>query len=511
MVRIFKSTVIDAPLERVWALLRDFNGHDRWHPAVAQSEIEGGLRADQVGCVRRFRLRRPDGGDGGMLREQLLALSDEQHSFTYCILAAPLPLDEYVATVSLKPVTDGERTLWCWESEFEPPPARAGELSELVAEGIYQAGFDAVRGLLADIMAEARGERRAGRLRVIEGGQDGPAAPAVLAGGTIEGRGIVVAAHGGPEQLRLQTVQAPPPGPGEVRLRQSFIGVNYIDVYCRTGYFPFLQPPAVPGMEAAGTVLDVGPGVHHLMPGDRVAYAAPPPGAYAEVRTMPAAHVVPLPDFIDDQTAAAGLLKGITAEFLLHRVHQVKPGDTVLVHAAAGGVGLLLCQWARALGATVIGTVGGPDKARLAREHGCAYAIDYRQQDFVAAVREITNGRGVDVAYDAVGADTFRRSYEALATFGHLVSFGQASGDIGPVDIAAFAEKSAKVSRPNYGNYVEDPADLRASTDRLFAAIRDGILKVAPRHRYPLAEAAQAHRDLEARQTTGAIVLQAAG
>ncbi len=509
MTRILRSTIIDAPLDRVWGLLRDFNGHDRWHPAVAQSEIEGGLRPDQVGCVRRFRLRDENGAanggmGGGVLREQLLALSDAGHSFTYCILSAPLPLNDYVATVALKPVTDGAATLWCWECEFSPPPDRAAELGELVAEGIYQAGFDAVRGLLS-----GTGERRAGRLRVIEGGQAGPAAPAIAGGGTMEGRGIVVAAHGGPEQLRLQAVQALPPGPGEVRLRQSRIGVNFIDVYCRTGYFDLLSPPGVPGMEAAGQVVDVGPGVHHLLPGDRVAYAAPPLGAYAELRTMPAGHVVALPDDIDDETAAAGLLKGITAEFLLHRVHAVGAGDTVLVHAAAGGVGLLLCQWAHALGATVIGTVGSAEKARLARAHGCAYPIPYREQDFVAAVREITGGRGVDVAYDAVGADTFPRSFEALATFGHLVSFGQASGDIGPVDVAGFASKSARLSRPNYGHYVADPRDLRASVDRLFAAIRDGTLDVAPQHRYPLAEAARAHADLEGRRTSGAIVLLA--
>ncbi|MFC3226328.1 zinc-binding dehydrogenase [Marinibaculum pumilum] len=504
MVRILRSTIIDAPVDRVWGLLRDFNGHEDWHPAVAQSEIENGLLADQVGCVRRFRLRDADGGLGQVLREQLLALSDAERSFTYCILAAPFPLNDYVATVALKPVTDGEATLWCWECEFEPPADRAAELTELVADGIYQAGFDAVRGLLS-----GAGERRAGRLRVIEGGQADVAAPAYASGAMMEGRGIVLTAHGGPEQLRLQAVTAAPPGPGEVRIRQSRIGVNFIDVYCRTGYFDLLSPPGVPGMEAAGQVVDVGANVHHLLPGDRVGYAAPPVGAYADLRTMPAAHVVPLPDDIDDETAAAGLLKGITADFLLHRVHTVKPGDWVLVHAAAGGVGLLLCQWARALGAKVIGTVGSAEKARLARDHGCAWPIPYREQDFVAAVMEITQGRGVDVAYDAVGADTFRRSFEALATFGHLVSFGQASGDIGPVDVAGFAAKSARLSRPNYGHYVADPNDLRASVDRLFAAIRCGTLTVAPQHRYPLAEAAQAHADLEGRRTSGAIVLLA--
>jgi NADPH:quinone reductase-like Zn-dependent oxidoreductase len=318
---------------------------------------------------------------------------------------------------------------------------------------------------------------------------------------------MVLDRFGGPEVLKWQRVSAPVPGPGEVRLRHTAIGVNYIDVYLRTGYYPLLQPPGVPGLEGAGVVVDVGPGVNGILVGDRVGYACMPPGAYAEYRTMKADLLVVLPDDIPDETAAAGLLKGMTAEFLLHRVHRVKEGDSILVHAAAGGVGQLLCQWARALGATVIGTVGSLEKARIARAHGCAYPIVYTEEDFVEKVREITAGRGCDVVYDAVGRDTFLRSYEALAVRGHLVSYGQASGPIEPVDIAGFVGKSARVSRPNFGHYTGTPAEVRAITDRLFDALRRGIVSVEIGQRFALSDAAEAHRALEARRTTGSSVL----
>jgi NADPH:quinone reductase-like Zn-dependent oxidoreductase len=323
----------------------------------------------------------------------------------------------------------------------------------------------------------------------------------------MDGGAVVIERHGGPEVLRWQRTTAMPPGPGEVRIKHTAIGLNYIDVYTRTGYYPLIQPPGIPGMEAAGTVLDTGPGVHGLMPGDRVAYACPPPGAYAEIRTMKAELVVPLPDEISDRTAAAVMLKGISAEFLLHRVTTVKEGDTVLVHAAAGGVGQLLCQWARHLGATVIGTVGSMEKAKVARAAGCAYPIIYTETDFVERVLEITDGRGCNVVYDAVGADTFLKSYEALTMRGHLVSYGQASGPIPPVDIAAFVGKSATVSRPNFGHYTGTAAGVRSISDRLFRALSTGVLQVEIGQEFPLRDAAEAHRALENRRTTGSTIL----
>jgi NADPH:quinone reductase-like Zn-dependent oxidoreductase len=494
-VRVRKSTVIDAPLEAVWRFLRDFNGHDRWHPIVAESLIEDGRHADEIGCVRRFRLK-----EGGWLREQLLKLSDRDHAFTYCILEAPIPLYDYVATVRLKPVTDANRTFWEWTSSFATPPGEEASLATLVGDQVYEAGFDAVKRHFGQA-APPRTRRSDGyRPAIVSSAVGTAAAP-------IECHAVVFDRFGEPDVLKWQNSSAPVPGLGEVRLRHTAIGVNFIDLYFRTGYYPLAELPATPGLEGAGVVVDVGPGVNGILVGDRVGYACPPPGAYSEFRAMKADLLVVLPDDVPDEIAAAGLLKGMTAEFLLHRVHVVEPGTTMLVHAAAGGVGQLLCQWGRALGATVIGTVGSIEKARIARAHGCAYPIIYTEEDFVEKVQEITQGRGCDVVYDGVGRDTFLRSYDALAVRGHLVSYGQASGPIEPVDIAGFVGKSARVSRPNFGHYTGMPAEVRTITDRLFDAIRRGTVTVEIGQRFALRDAADAHQALESRRTVGSTIL----
>ena len=484
MVSVRRSTVIDAPIAAVWEVLRDFNGHDRWHPAVDRSRVEGGRRSDQVGVVRDFVLT-----GGERLRERLLALSDKEHSFRYSIVESEIPLQNYVAEVSLKPVTDGDRTFWSWSSRFETPKGRERELAALVAESVYEAGFAAIR---------ARVEGRGGTL---------PAPAVAPAGDAIEGLAMVIDRHGGPEELHPAPVTAPAPGPGQVRLRQTAIGVNFIDVYCRSGCFDLVTPPGTLGMEAAGVVIDVGPGVRHLLPGQRVAYACPPVGAYATRRTMDAALVVPLPDGIDDETAAAGLLKGMTAEFLLHRVHPLRRGETVLVYAPAGGVGRLLCQWAKHLGATVIGATSSEAKARIARAAGADHVILPGAESLEAQVRALTGGRGAEVIYDAVGRDSFAHSVAALADCGHLVSFGQASGPIGAWDIGSLASSSATVSRPNFGHYTDTPEKVAAITGRLFEAIERRILSVEIGRRYPLREAAAAHRALEGRETTASTLL----
>lgn len=260
-------------------------------------------------------------------------------------------------------------------------------------------------------------------------------------------------------------------------------------------------------MEAVGVVLDVGPGVEHLQPGNRVAYACPPVGAYCEARTMDADLVVVLPDAIDDETAAAAMLKGMTAAFLLEEVHRLQEGETVLVHAAAGGVGQLLCQWARHLGATVIGTVGSESKAELAWRNGCDHVIVYTGQDFVAETLEFTGGRGADVVFDAIGRDNLERSFDALAVRGHLVSYGQAAGPLNPVALDRFAEKSATVSRPNYGHYAGTPKAAQTLSRRLFNALARGHLQVHIGQRFALRDAAAAHIQLEARATVGATLL----
>jgi NADPH:quinone reductase-like Zn-dependent oxidoreductase len=481
MVRVRRSTVIDAPVDEVWRFLRDFNAHETWHPAVAESRIEEGRPVDAIGAVRRFRLR-----EGGQLREQLLALSDRDRRLTYCILDSPLPLIDYVASFELRPVTDGRRTFWDWRSEFRAPPGQEQALAALVGEQIYEAGFDAVK-------------RHFGQAPGVRHRPSGGSA-------AMQAQAIFLARYGGPEELIWQSMIVPPPGPNEIRLRHAAIGVNFIDVYCRTGYFRMVEPPAPIGMEAAGIVLDVGADVVGFAPGDRVAYACPPIGAYAEVRNLPADLVVLLPDFIDDETAAAVMLKGLTAEFLLHRVRAVREGETILVHAAAGGVGHLLCQWARHLGCEVIGTVGSREKAQLALAVGCAHVI-LSAEDLAARVDAITGGRGCDVIYDAIGGDSLARSFPALAERGHIVSFGQAARPLDPLDVAGLAAKSATVSRPNYGHYAGTAKDVRAGSAGLFAALERGILKPEIGLRLPLRDAAEAHRRLESRATMGATIL----
>ena len=313
---------------------------------------------------------------------------------------------------------------------------------------------------------------------------------------------------GGPEELTFEEVEVGAPGQGQIRLKQTAVGLNFIDVYHRTGLYPVAQLPAAIGMEAAGVVEAVGPGVEGLKAGDRVAYGGGPLGAYAEARLIDAAKVVKLPAAIDDRTAAAIMLKGMTAHYLLRRVYQVKPGDTILFHAAAGGVGLIACQWAKALGATVIGTVGSKEKAAQAKAHGCDHPILYREEDFAARTREITKGEGVPVVYDSVGKDTFMKSLDCLRPFGVMALFGQSSGPVPPVDLGVLAQKgSLYVTRPTLMTYVAKRADLEWAARELFEVVGSGKVKIEINQTYPLAEAARAHRDLEARKTTGSTLL----
>jgi NADPH:quinone reductase len=313
---------------------------------------------------------------------------------------------------------------------------------------------------------------------------------------------------GGPEVLRYEEVELGAPGPGEVRLRQTAVGLNFIDVYFRTGLYPPPTLPFVLGLEGAGVVEEVGEGVSEVAKGQRVAYAAQPLGAYAEARLMPAHRLVPVPEGISDEQAAAMMLKGMTAQYLLRRTFRVQPGQTILFHAAAGGVGLIACQWAKHLGATVIGTVGSEAKADLARAHGCDHPIRYDREDVVARVKEITGGKGVPVVYDSVGKDTFEISLDCLAPLGMLVSFGQSSGKVPPLETAILAQKgSLFFTRPTLMTYVAARDDLLTSAGELFEVVRSGAVRIEINQRFPLRDAAEAHRALEGRQTTGSTVL----
>ena len=312
---------------------------------------------------------------------------------------------------------------------------------------------------------------------------------------------------GGPEVLRREEIEVGEPGPGQVRIRQTACGLNFIDVYMRTGLYPVPALPATLGMEAAGVVEVVGDGVKDLVPGDRVAYAMAI-GGYAETRLIDANKLIKLPDTIDDQTAAAMMLKGMTAHYLLFRTYPVKAGDTILVHAAAGGVGLLLCQWAKHLGATVLGSVGSPEKAELALAHGCDHPIFYREEDIAQRVRELTDGEGVTAVYDSVGQATFEASLDSLRPFGVLATFGNSSGKVKSFDPNILAPKgSLYVTRPTLATHTATRELLIEGAERLIDVVSKGIVKVNINQTYSLAETAQAHRDLEARKTTGSTVL----
>jgi len=320
-------------------------------------------------------------------------------------------------------------------------------------------------------------------------------------------RAVRIHSTGGPEVLCFEETPRAALGSGEVRLRQTAIGVNFIDVYYRTGLYPLPALPATLGMEAAGVVEEIGPGVEGLAVGDRVTYVFGP-GGYAEERVLPAARVVKLPAAIADTAAAAMMLKGMTAEYLLRRTYRVRSGDTVLIHAAAGGVGLIACQWASHLGATVIGTVGSAEKAELAGAHGCHHPILYREVSFVDEVKRITGGRGVPVVYDSVGRDTFEGSLACLKPRGLLVLFGQSSGPVSPFDLGRLAQLgSLYVTRPTLATYTATREDLEQSARALWAVVESGAVRVEVQQTYPLSETAQAHRDLEARRTTGSTVL----
>ena len=320
-------------------------------------------------------------------------------------------------------------------------------------------------------------------------------------------RAIRVHKYGGPEVLTWEEVEVGPPGPGEVKIRQTAIGLNFIDIYVRTGLYPQASFPFIPGMEGAGVVTAVGEGVRDLKVGRHVAYAGQI-GAYAEERLVAADRVVKIPAGIADETAAAIMLKGMTAQYLLRRTYKVDRDTTLLFHAAAGGVGLIACQWAASLGATVIGTVGSAGKALIARAHGCAHVINIREEDVVAKVKAYTNGKGVDVVYDSIGKDTFPASLDCLKPRGMWVSFGQSSGPVPPFKITLLLEKgSLFATRPSLVLYTATRKDLIATANDLFDVIAGGKVRIAINQTYPLADMAQAHQDLEARLTTGSTVL----
>jgi len=486
VIKLFRSTVIDAPIADVWKILRDFNGHHKWHPAISHSYIEDEKSADQIGAIRNFTL-----ANGGAVRERLLSLSDEDYSFRYEIVESDLPISNYRAKVQLKPITDNNQTFWIWSSSFETSPEQETEITQSISKEIYEAGFQSIRDKLS------KDHRSFNAVSTHQ----------IPNESILKAKEMVISHFGGPEVFFEKDIEIPPPRSGQVRIRQLAIGVNYIDIYCRNGSFDFIDVPAVLGFEAAGEVDMVGDGVTQFYPGQRVAYACPPPGAYASARNMNASSLVLLPEQVSIELAAGALLKGMTTEILLHRVHRLQPGQTILVYAPAGGVGHLLCQWATHIGATVIGCTSSREKIEIAKKAGCHHVIVPGATGIVSQIHELTDGRGVDVILDGVGKDSFHHSIKSLGKGGHLICYGQASGRINNWDLNQAKPKSITISSPYFYDYIDSPESLKAVSDNLFQAINQGVINVELKHKYPLVDVAKAHRLLEGRQSTGSIIL----
>jgi len=485
--KLVRTAVINAPIGRVWAVLRDFSSHDRWHSAIDSSRIEGKDRSDQVGCVRSFALK-----DGNTIREQLLALDDREYRSTYCILDATIPLQRYVATVTLKPVTDSQRTFWLWESSFATPLGMERELRDLVATGVYEAGFENMRRYLSTGQ-DLHSETALSRADVM---------PRAL---SLPTQRLVLDRYGEADVMKLEAGEAHAPRAHEIRVQQRAVGVNFLDIYLRRGWISgMLSLPGTLGMEAAGTVIDVGGGVTEVMPGDRVGYLSALPGAYCTVRTVPVSAVVRLPVAVEDVTAAALMLKGCTADLLLRDLGHVQQGTRLLVHAAAGGLGLLLCAWARSLGATVIGTVSTEAKARIARKHGCEHVIITAEYRFAENVQRLG---GAQLIVDGLGAAAMDENLASLARGGHWISLGQATGALPPISPDALVAKSASFSRPVVFDFVSTRAELVKRTQRVWDALASGALKTPMIERYALSAATEAHKHMESRASAGALVL----
>ena len=494
-INVIQSAVIDAPIDRVWAVLRDFNSHDRWHPAVARSRMENDVAGDVVGGVRRFSL-----SDGAELREQLLSHSDREHTYTYCILDSPLPLFDYMATVRLKPVTDGNQTFWDWRSQFRAPNDRAAELKNLVGRQVYEAGFGGLRSFLADQTASPRPP--VPEAAVTES--------ATVGGEHLPSRRVAVAAAGGPEVMSLSDVTVSPPGPQQVRLRQTAIAVNYLDLkHCR-GISAGFDFPGTPGLEGVGEIIDVGEQVNGLFAGDRIAYMSRTPGAYADIRCIDADACIPLPDGVSDNDAAT-LLKGVTAVLLLSRVFRVAPGATILIQAVAGGVGHLLSQWAKSMDLTVLGTISTAEKAKFSRDRGCDYPLVVADDTPLAAeVMRITNGRGVNYWVHSSGAHGLDTAVACLSRCGHCAVIGDRDGQAIPIDVNMLKQRSLTVSAPVCFDYFDDRPYLQRLAHQLFAKIQNHTI-IPAIEAFPLSQATEAHHRIESRQNMGAVVLTPGG
>jgi NADPH:quinone reductase-like Zn-dependent oxidoreductase len=494
-INVIRSAIIDASIDQVWTVLRDFNSHDRWHPAVAHSRMENDLGGDVVGGVRQFSLT-----DGAELREQLLSHNDREYTFTYCILDSSLPLFDYVATVRLKPVTDGNQTFWDWRSQFRASDDGAAELEDLIGEQVYEVGFTGLRKFLAKQAAPPRPPAP----------EEETALAAAGGGEHLPSKAVVVTATGGPEVMSLSDVTVSAPGPQQVRIRQTVIAVNYLDLKHRRGISAGFDLPGTPGMEGVGEIIDVGEQVNGLFPGDRMAYMSRTPGAYADIRCIDADACIPLPDGISDIDASM-LLKGVTAALLLTRVFRAAPGATILIQAVSGGVGHVLSQWAKSMDLTVIGTVSSTEKAKFSRDYGCDYPIVVAADTPLAdEVMRITKGRGVDYWVHSSGAHGLDTAVACLSICGHCAVIGDRDGQSITLDVNMLQQRSLTVSAPVCFDFFEDRPYLQRLAHQLFAKIQSRII-IPAIEVFPLSQVKEAHNRIESRKNMGAVVLTPEG
>jgi NADPH:quinone reductase-like Zn-dependent oxidoreductase len=494
-ITVIRSAVIDAPINQVWAVLRDFNSHDQWHPAVAESRMENDVGGDVVGGVRRCSLT-----DGTELRDQLLRHSDREYTYTYCILDSPLPLFDYVATVRLKQVTDGNQTFWDWRSQFRAPDDRAAELENLIGEKVCEGGFTGLRMFLAGQTVLPRPISPEDEADVVE----------TIGGEPLPSKAVAVETYGDPEVMSLSDVTVSEPGPHQVRIRQTAIAVNYLDIKHRRGISLNFKLPGTPGMEGVGEIIDVGQLVNGLFQGDRVAYMSRTPGAYADIRCIDADACIPLPDGVSDFDASM-LLKGVTAGLLLSRVFRATPGATILIQAVSGGLGHLLSQWAKSMDLTVIGTVSTTEKAKFSRDRGCDFPIVTADDTPLAAeVMRITNGRGVDYWVHSSGVHGLDTAVACLSLCGHCAVIGDRDGQPIPIDVNVLQKRSLTLSAPVSFDYFDDRQYLQRLTHQLFAKIQSRMI-IPAIEAFPLSQVAEAHKRIESRQTMGAVVLTPGG
>jgi NADPH:quinone reductase len=494
-IRLIRSAVIQASIDRVWAVLRDFNSHERWHPAVTRSQMENDFDGDVVGGVRRFSLT-----DGAELREQLLHHSDRDTTISYSILDSPLPLLDYVATIRLKPVTDGNHTFWDWRVQFRAPADRAAALENMVGRQICEAGFTGLRRFLDQQSAPP----------TAPSGKTDTAVPVAAAmGEPMPSRAVVLTVPGGPEVMSLRDVTVPAPAGRQVRIRQTAIAVNIIDLHQRRGIAAGVDLPGTPGLEGVGEIIDVGEQVNGLFPGDRVAYMSRTPGAYADIRCVDADACIPLPDGVSDSEAAT-LLKGVTTGLLLSRVFRAARGAVILIEVVSGGMGHLLSQWAHSMDLTVIGTVSTAENARFSRDRGCGHPIVVSDGNQLAAeVMRITNGRGVDYWVHS-GAHGFDDAIAGLARCGHCSIIDHHDGQSLRLDLSRLKPRSLTVSAVDSFDYLDDRLYLQRLAQHYFTKIQHRTI-IPAIETFPLDQVADAHARIEARQTMGAVVLTPGG